>query len=377
MIAILCLIIKIIPARKLEAIRLDHAHKFFRRLYFLGSIWFLSQCISDLINNSISEATLKILAQIIVLLALLFWVKNWFSVDTSKITAFVLGYSLSTVPNYFLTPTILIQVEPWKFCFGPGVTILLLLWFSKYRIKILLQIPIIFSLTYLHIYLGSRALALVTFISWMVCLVQLLIGKRKLTVIISLATILTTGFILANIYRDFALSGNFGRNQQIKAVDQFGKGSLILVARSELLYELVAIKENFFLGTGSNPNISNEIANEVNNLYNNFEINQKSTAAFHSMQLSGKIPQHSLLFSFWMTGGAGASLFWLYLLFILSKWTFQTIPKKAEYFYLSKFLYVGFIWNFFFSPLGAGQRVLLAVTVAIIYCDYYLSRKSI
>jgi len=368
-IAVLFLIFRVIFVSKKIKPTLNR-DRYFKRFYLFGSMWFVAQLFSDLINNANSTNTIKILAQIVVIMILIYWAMNWFQLEKSKLNAFLLGYCLSMVPNYFLTPNIFIQFEPWKFCFGPGFTMLLFLWYSKKRITLPVQILTIIPLTYLDILWGSRALALVTFISWVSCVLSRLIIAKKINVFISLLVLIIAGLLLSNVYHQMAISGSLGTYQQVKASQQFGSGPLILVARSELLYELSTIKKHILLGTGSNPNISSEISNEVYSLNLKLGIDLKKTAAYQYLNSTGKIPQHSLLFSFWMTGGILGALFWIYLFIMLSKWTIKTRIETAEYFYLSRFLYVGFLWNFLFSPLGAGQRVLLAITVATIFHDY-------
>lgn len=375
-IAVLFFILRIIFVSKKMKVAIDQDSKYFKWFYVFGLIWFMAQFYSDLINNRDSLSTKKILAQIVVTIILFYWAHNWFQLENSILTAFLLGYCISVVPNYFLTPNILIKADSWKFCFGPAVTILLLLWYSKYHINLLVQILTIIPLVYTDILLGSRALALVSSISWITCGFSRLIFKKKINIFISLLIVVLMGLLSSNIYQQMLLSGRLGADQQIKANQQFGAGPLILVARSELLYEVATIKKYMLIGTGSNPNITSDISNEVNSLSAKLGINMNGTAAYQYLKTTGKIPQHSLLFSFWMSGGILAALFWIYLLVILSRWMIKIRIDNAEYFYLSRFLYVGFIWNFFFSPLGAGQRVLLAITVAVIFHDYKADNSS-
>jgi len=375
-IAVIFFILRMLFISKKTKLTVDQNSKYFKWFYMLGLMWFTAQFFSDLINNRDSLSTKKILAQIVVTIILVYWANNWFQLENSVLTAFLLGYCISTVPNYFLTPNILTIAEPWKFCFGPAVTILLLLWYSKYHVNFLVQVLTIIPLVYLDILLGSRALGLVTFISWISCVFSRSILSKKINIYISLLSLTLLVLLSTSVYQQLVLSGSLGIDQQIKASQQFRSGPIILVARSELIYELTAIKKHVLIGTGSNPNITTEIVNEVNNLNIKLGVNSNNTAAFEYFQLTGKIPQHSLLFSFWMNGGILAALFWIYLFAMLSKWIIKVRIDKTEYLFLSRFLYIGFIWNFFFSPLGAGQRVLLAVTVAVIFHDYKVSNSS-
>ena len=355
--------------------RLAHVGTGFpKQFFFFGCIWLIGQYFSDSINHSDPKDTKKLLAQIIVIMVLVYWAVNWFQPMESRLTCFIVGYCFSVVPNYFLTPSIYTYVEPWKFCFGPGLTLLEFFWFSKSRISLPLQMATILPLVYFDILVGSRALALVTIISWASSLLSRLPSENKSRLVISIVGLAVVAMLASNTYHNLALSGHLGTSQQAKAIQQFGSGPLILVARSELLFELSGIRRNLLFGTGSNPNISTDIVNEVDRFNSRIGVASENTAAFLYAQSTGKIPQHSLLFSFWMFGGIPAALFWIYLFFILSKWTLQTRIQNSSYFYLSRFLYIGFVWNFLFSPLGAGQRVLLALTIATVFRDYSDSR---
>lgn len=355
--------------------RLAHVGTGFPKRFFLfGCIWLIGQYFSDSINHSDPEDTRKLMAQIVVLLILVYWAQNWFQFQKSRLSAFILGYCVSVLPNYLLTPNVYILVEPWKFCFGPGFTLLVFFWFSKSRVSLALQIATILPLVFFDIFIGSRALALVTIISWASSLLSRRPSGNKSRLIISIVGFAVVAMLTSNTYHNLALSGHLGTSQQAKAIQQFGSGPLILVARSEFLFELSGIRRNLLFGAGSNPNISTDIANEVHRFNSRIGVASENTAAFLYAQSTGKIPQHSLLFSFWMFGGIPAALFWIYLFFILSKWTLQTRIQNSSYFYLSRFLYVGFVWNFLFSPLGAGQRVFLALTIATIFRDYSDSR---
>ena len=369
-VAIFSIAIRILSTKRNNFIPSIENKNFLRKFYLFGFVWFVFQYLSDLMNHSQPSDTKKLLAQIIVLLVLVYWGQTWFQVRDSRLTWFVLGYALSAVPNYFLTPTAYITYEPWKFCFGPGFTILVFLWFSKSRLSLPIQSLVILSLTYFDFRVGSRALALVTILSWILSLIGRKDSFQKTKAILSILGVILVGALTSNIYHNLALSGHFGTIQQTKTIQQFGSGPLLLVARSELLFELSGIRRNLLLGTGSNPNITTDIINQVDQFNSRLGVDSGNTAAFNYARTTGKIPQHSLLFSFWLFGGIPAALFWIYLFFELTKWVLRTKFQNSKYFYLSRFLYVGFVWNFLFSPLGAGQRVLLALTIAVIFYDH-------
>jgi hypothetical protein len=373
--AVFFFIIKILFTYTIKKSNSNLNTHYFKRFYLLGFIWLISQYISDKINATNPIDTVKILAQIVVLLVLIYWAQSWLQIKKALLTSFVLGYCISVIPNYFLTPNTYILEDPWKFGFGFSLTIVVFLWFSKIQVSTPIQIFITLTLTLIDLLLGSRGLALLTMISWASCLPARKILVKKSSIALSLLAIVVAGLIASITYQELALSGKIGVQQQIKASQQIGSGPLLLVARSEFVYEIVAIKNNLLLGMGSNPDITSKIASEVNQLNSKLKIDQNNTAAFQYIKLTGKIPQHSLLLTFWMFGGIPAALFWIYVFIMLTRWVIQIRIRNCRYFYLSRYLYITFVWNLFFSPLGAGQRVLFAMTVAVILTDYIDSKN--
>ena len=376
LLAVFLLFLKFLFAHKRpHDLHLENKH-FLKVFNAFGLIWLLSQFTSDKFHHSNSGDTIKLLAQIVVILSLVYWAQSWLVAKNSRIYFFILGYCLSTIPNYYFTPTIYMEIDPWKFCFGPAFTIIMFLWVSKSKGNLVLQNLVIFVLTFFDILMGSRSLGLITIVSWFTCLLSQKIALKRINFLF-----LVLGMIVASAgvsigYHNLAVSGRLGSTQQVKALQQFGSGPLILVARSEFLFELSGIKRNFLWGAGSHPNITTEITNEVSQFSSKLGVDLEKTVAFTSMESTGKVPQHSLLFSFWLFGGVPAALFWFYILKALTKWTLATEFRMSSYPYLSRFLYISFLWNFLFSPLGAGQRVLLALSICVIYRDFQDSIKG-
>ena len=77
-IAILLFILIFIFAKNGGPILKVEGRRFPKKFYFLGFIWLIGQFISDSINHSDPTDTKKLIAQIVIILVLVYWAQNWF-----------------------------------------------------------------------------------------------------------------------------------------------------------------------------------------------------------------------------------------------------------------------------------------------------------
>ena len=177
------------------------------------------------------------------------------------------------------------------------------------------------------------------------------------------------------MYGNLAITGVLGQAQLIKYSQQSQAGPILLSGRSELLYELSAISETRILGLGSNAFLTNEILEKVVTEEYRFGVVHNSTTSYMGYNADGKIPNHSMIFTAWLEGGVLAALFWFYVLFIVVR-RFSSVATKSQPFgIISKYLSINFFWALFFSPLGAGSRVILAFSLGIIFFQSRLQAK--
>jgi hypothetical protein len=175
-------------------------------------------------------------------------------------------------------------------------------------------------------------------------------------------SILTYG---ERLFLHFSSSGIFGTAVQTKTFAQAQTGPILLVARSEFLYQATAIKSNWIFGSGSNPTVGTEVLNEVWKLESELGINSKATAAFTQLGNSERLPQHSMLFTAWVEGGILSALVWLYMFKLFIAWLLRQGSQSSEFKYVLTFMLVSMIWASLFSPLGTGSRLALVLTIII------------
>jgi len=92
----------------------------------------------------------------------------------------------------------------------------------------------------------------------------------------------------------------------------------------------------------------------------------KETAAYESYLKTGRIPLHSMLFSSWVEAGIVGLAFWLILLYFFLRYFRIVVASKSRFSRLATYLLCAALWGLFFSPLGAGSRLFIALGVTCI-----------
>ncbi len=338
-----------------------------RTIFNLGILWLFGLLLSDYNAKSARIDTGKSIAQILVLLVLLYWVFTWLIENTDRITFYILGYCFSSLPRYFLLPAIFDHSDPWKFVFGPNITLLLFLIVGRVKLSQTINFCLITGLAAIHLLLGSRSLALITLLTLLTYRTGPFSKKNFIGTFTLAVVAIFSVFSLNYVYGNLAINGALGQAQQIKYSQQSQAGPILLSGRSELLYELSAISETRILGLGSNAFLTNEILEKVATEEYRFGVVHNSTTSYMDYNADGKIPNHSMIFTAWLEGGILAALFWFYVLFIVVRWFTSVATKSKPFGLVSKYLSINFFWALFFSPLGAGSRVILAFSLGIIF----------
>jgi len=234
---------------------------------------------------------------------------------------------------------------------------------QKYRVRTLGLVGSSLALVVIDFYTNSRSLALLTILTTsFVVYSKSNFSKHPFLFAILIISILTYG---EKLFLQYSSTGVFGAAVQTKTVSQAQAGPLLLVGRSEFLYEATAIKSNWIFGSGSNPRLRTEVLNEVWKAESELGINSKSTAAFTQLGITERLPQHSMLLSAWVEGGILSVLVWLYIFKLFISWFLRKSNQYTELEYVSKFMLVSMIWALLFSPLGTGSRLMLVLTIII------------
>ena len=339
---------------------------FLRQTMIIGFILIPTQILTDAYRSITLFETIKSTAQILTLIALIFSGITWLAINETRLRSFLIGYFSSSLISFFLFSNVYIAHDSWKFLFANFTTASLLYFLGGYSKSRIVAILMVLSLVSIHLIFGARSAAAIT----MLCVFPLLIpaGTRPSKKNISILLIFLTVVVLASeqIYQNLALGGTLGQAQLIKAREQFESGPLLLFARSETLYQLGAITENPIIGKGSNPELDQSLLLKISRNEYQLGLRSKDTAAYRSYLLSGRVPQHSMFFGSWLEAGIIGVIFWLtILLFLLREFT-KFVFMRSRLSYITFYLLISTFWNLFFSPLGAGSRLFLAIAITCV-----------
>jgi hypothetical protein len=314
-------------------------------------------------NVSFAE-TIKSCAQTLVIWALLRVALIYMQPDFSRFIFYVSGYLLSVSIQYFVAPSIYAQTDPWKFAFGPTITGLYFL-LLKSRLPFLGNVTFLILLVSVDVLLGSRSLALFTILAFFLTLPARRIRNNSVAKIFLISiSLITLIFGIERAYYHLSTTGALGESQQLKSIDQYKAGPILFTGRSEIAFELAAIKSNPVFGLGSNPDLTFNILNDTQQINQYFGVQTEATNAYKATIVNGKIPQHSVIFSAWIEGGVVIVGFWMVIfIWVVRKFgqISKTNPPLGNY---AAYIGLATVWALLFSPLGAGSRMELAVGLA-------------
>ena len=180
--------------------------------------------------------------------------------------------------------------------------------------------------------------------------------KRHLIIAVVLLGVL--GLCLKNLYRYAAVSGMIGESERRKYERQ-SQGSdsalkLLMAGRVEFFVGLFAIKGNPVIGRGS-------WAIDTDGIYPEFvyrygtddDVRQLVETMRRNSSMCTLIPFHTHIITYWMWHGIFGLAFWLYALYLVIgvlKNRMYVVPELFGYFAI---VIPSFLWDVFFSPLGA------------------------
>jgi hypothetical protein len=336
-------------------------NKLLRFLNSFCAITVLNQVIVDRFQNVFFPETLKSIAQAIVLWGLLRVAIIYIKPDILRFISYSAGYFLSILVQYIIDPTPYMQIDPWKFAFGPAITGLVFLLYKSNKFLVGKSLLLIF-LVLVGTYLGSRSLALFTVLALIITIRKVSIRKTTLAGGIGIGLVfLTLLFGFERLYFQLSTSGTLGLSQQLKALDQYRAGPILIAGRSEVTFQISAIAQNPILGNGSNPELTTQMLIDAQKINSSLGVKTENTNAYKATLLNGRVPQHSMLFSAWVEGGVVSVAFWV-IIFVWAVRKLVAVPNNHSLLGdFTTFVGLSTLWAIVFSPLGAGSRMDLAI----------------
>lgn len=332
-------------------------------LISLSHQWF-----TDTINNVVGFETIKSIAQVLVLWALLRIAVIFLQPDVMRFIYYVVGLLISVIVQFLLSPTVYMSAEPWKFALGPVFTSMVFILATRARSKTLIFLGAT-VLIILDLLLGARSLALFTIFALILTSIKIHRNTKSFPkYILAAISIIALLFMTERAYFALSTNGTFGIKQQSKALDQYAAGPILFTARSEIPFELAAIMLNPIIGIGSSPQLTYELLNETQLINSKLGIETRLTNSYKQAVSTGKFPEHSIIFTAWIESGLIVFILWVIILLWVIKRSSESISNPSPPLgYYAMFMGISTLWAILFSPLGAGSRMDLAVGLTALF----------
>lgn len=252
-------------------------------------------------------------------------------------------------------------------------------WYLQTSILFSIFAPIAFALYAAFTSISGRAAAA----TMLMMSVFVLLGGKKIAqmkalsknsfLILIVSAIAMMG--ITSVYKKAASSGILGERAlnkyegQMKGRKSGGILTMLMAGRMEFFVGAYACLQKPFVGYGP-------WAVDREGLYENFVVRYGDSDDIAAFEKDRKwqerlgyrrqifIPAHSHIVSFWLWYGIAGLVFWLYVLFQYMRYFKKDLATVPQWFGPLGVYAAPFLWNFFFSPLGA--RVPTGIFIVLI-----------
>ena len=192
-------------------------------------------------------------------------------------------------------------------------------------------------------------------------------SMRRVKRHLPLMLITLMGFMVAvkGMYSYAAQHGYLNEAETVKYEKQTAKGadikSLLLSGRGDFFIGLFAAIDKPFIGHGSQAMDVHGYEEDFLQKYGT----QYEQEEYHKARSKGylrTIRAHSHVICYWMWHGVAGLLFWVYILYLVIQTIRRRMDLVPEWFGFLAIALSGFLWDYFFSPLG------LRVTESALFC---------
>ncbi|MFD5826115.1 hypothetical protein [Lentzea sp. NPDC060358] len=331
--------------------------------------WFAGLAVSQVLHPGPLPSAVRAFAAVIALVVtagLLCSVLTRGQADRARPRRAVLvGFAWGQLVGLFVTPPSAAGLDLWKFGGGQAVTLLVLLAaerFSPHTRRHALPL-LLLVLTAGHLAVGSRVLALVTFVALLGTLFAPLSWRRpgRVRAALLAAAVVAGALVLQHAYTSLATSGALGADQQIKIGFQDGDLGLIVGGRKDFVFLLAAVAERPVVGWGPGAVVPAETKAEAVTWLREHDY-PLEVYDFLTFVRPATLYLHSVVLGSWATAGLAALPFWLLAMALLGGGIVRAWRRGgiAELFVL---VMAG--WHVLFSPLGDTTRGHIALALAL------------
>lgn len=349
-----------------------HIPKNSNNLLLLLLLWFMSQFMADLVNQTeIVKALKGMLAPIFILITLV-GLTTFFYDKFEKLPIFLFGVFVGMWFRVMMSSQFYAGI-PWKWGVGPAVALCFFTWLEFYNVRNKKMYLSLGTAIFVLISLAnsSRSLAIFVLAASVLCAfserIQGMVFYKRLNTSVSgrIYFLMILFLCLFAIDRAAAALFSFGPFLDMLPLEDAYKYSrqaeskwgVIVGGRTELLVSIEAFLDSPLFGHGSWAE---------NSLYTYRHLDMKDASGgmlidFFTAENNVKsylIPTHSYLMGALVWGGFFAGLFWLKLLGIFVGGFLKNKVLSSP---LLVYITIWMIWNILFSPLGSDARWITSV----------------
>lgn len=353
-----------------------------RTLLVLGILWLASQILTDVFRSTPfvdwSRGWAKISLFLLEFSALYLLIRG----SRSRMLLFLGGIAAGQVLAYFFAPSAYALAYPWKFGYGPPVTLVIVILANVGAIRrhLLLQVALLLSIGVVNLALGSRgvflicalAAAYVLMSGWYSFQVPAGRQRRRKRLWLAVTALLVVGYSAGAGYAYAAQQGWLGQASATKyATQSAGKYGVFVGGRVDALVSGRAILDSPVLGHGSwakDWKYQNLLSAELARLG---YPNQPTPS-----EAPGLIPSHSYLLGAWIESGVLGAVFWGWLMVMTVRTVMRVYGLNEPLTPLIAFVAPTLLWSILFSPFSAQERLYAAFFI-VVMMSFASSRPAV
>jgi len=358
-----------------------------KRIVIAGYLWFLGQVVSDLVHGTPLVDIARGWASILVFLISFMSLFMLLSMNQKRIMFFLFGYCVGGLFTLLIQPGVFFTSEPWKFGYGPVLTLFLLLVITYMQNRKTINqgrwIILLVCLGSFSFYSGARSLGAATLLTAIIVVFVnskngIRFFKKKLNLgKVGLLVLLFVGLLIGieRIYGMAANQGLLGETAKNKyEIQSSGKFGLILGGRAEIVPSLHAVMDSPVIGHGSWAKDTKYRLDffMLTRLGYSYSIDQIE----YTIGLTDLIPAHSHLLQNWVWAGILGAYFWIVVFVLVCKSLLHSIRSLNPFYILIIYLSISSIWSILFSPFGGEMRLQWVLQLVIFITSLYLPGRE-
>jgi len=352
----------------------------FRLVIIFWMLFVVGVCISDFFNDTPMMLYLRGIARpMLIMLSFLTFVTG-FAVNPRGLVYFIHGMLLGAIFFYFIGSSFQKTTSDYNFLvfrWRPIIVSLgLVVGYWLYNYSRLATAAWYFLITVGGVLINlNRSFLLVMFVtSGLFLLISLfrmastrrrikLYGQHYIMLGFAVLSVLT---VLYFFYIYAAPRGILGIHQMEKFQAQSGTTfgvtpwGFLLAGRYQLLTNFLIIKDHFFLGLGSWPDMSHYMLETFSILGMQIGVDQR-----YAIYASGSGLGHSILLGTWSQNGLMPAMFWMFVFYASIKVLLDMISRENAYTSSIVAITIGFYWAFLFTPLSPMDRITTGIILAL------------